>query len=235
MDPWFFMDPFYLSFLLVPFLLSKKKSNSSSSNLSKGEDYSFYSSNLNTSNLTRTADTDIRKYKRDPNSIKGIVLHQTGFNWDDNNLNWNKTNTHFVVTKAGKILVIHDPTWRLSHSSEDANEHYIAIEHEGNFKSVNHSCYASEKFGCDDQPSKEQISASRALIKNLKLSYPNLKEITGHIQWQDDKGNCPGPQIWYNIGEWSKKNLGLTDNGPGWADDRGAPIPQKWRSSEWAI
>lgn len=228
------MDPFYLSFLLVPFLFGKKKSDSSSS-LSKGEDYSFYSSNLDTVNLTRTADTDIRKYKRDPKNIKGIVLHQTGFNWDDNNPNWNKTNTHFVITKAGKILVIHDPTWRLTHSSEDANEQYIAIEHEGNYKSVNQLCYASEKFGCDDQPTKEQIAASRSLIKNLKLSYPNLKEVTAHIQWQDGKGNCPGPQIWYNIGEWSKKNLKLTDNGPNWSDDRGAPIPLKWRSPEWTV
>lgn len=230
------MDPIILaSLLLAPFLFGKKKTTT----LTKGPNYTFYSSNLNTVDLTKSADTDIRKYKRAPKKIKGVVLHQTGFNWDDNNPNWNNVNAHFAITKDGKILVIHDPTWRLSLSSEDANENYISIEHEGNYRSVNDICYATEKFGCDLIPTKEQVLASRKLIQNLKSSYPNFKEVTAHIQWQDGKSNCPGPQIWYNVGEWVKKNLKLSDsnltNELTWHDDRGAPIPKTWRESKYAI
>lgn len=228
------MDPLFFTFFFIPFLLGKKKG--ASAPVLKKNGFSFYTSNLKLINLTSTADKSIRKYKRDASSIKGVVIHQTGFNWDDHNVNWNNTNAHGVVTREGNVIIIHDPIIRLTHGSNDANEEFITLEHEGNYKSINGKCFMPEKFGCDNAPTVAQIEASRKLISNFKMSYPNFSEITGHIQWDKEKSNCPGPQIWYNIGEWTIKNLGLK-NGPtsDWYDDRGAPIPNEWRSSKYKV
>ena len=39
-----------------------------------------------------------------------------------------------------------------------------------------------------------------------------------------NRDNCPGPHLWYNVGEWAVQNLGLTSAG------LRRPIPVEWRT-----
>lgn len=232
------MDPLTIAMIAAPLAMlaiGAKTASNETKKLTKGG-YSFYINGLRLKNLTKTADKSIRKYLRDPNVIKGTIIHQTSFDtWKEDNSNWNNINAHFVVLRSGLILVLHDPIIRLRLGTENANEYHINIEHEGNYRSIYGQCYQPEKFGCNNFPTKEQIFASRQLIANLQKSYPNFKEIRTHIQYEDGKSNCAGPQLWYNVGEYMKNVYKLDDGGPGWHNPGGSKIPDEWRDPKFAV
>jgi len=48
------------------------------------------------------------------------------------------------------------------------------------------------------------------------------------------KANCPGPHIWYNVGQWAL-GRGFSDGGPGFHVAGGAPIPDTWRDSGMSV
>jgi hypothetical protein len=41
----------------------------------------------------------------------------------------------------------------------------------------------------------------------------------------NQRSNCPGPDIWYGVGEWGLANLQLSDGGKGYKLADGDPIP----------
>jgi hypothetical protein len=43
------------------------------------------------------------------------------------------------------------------------------------------------------------------------------------------RGNCPGPEIWYHVGQWAVDELGMSDGGRGFKERRGTAIPDSWR------
>lgn len=161
------------------------------------------------------------------------VLHQTDFfGWKDSNPLWPKVRSHFVVRQDGRVQINYDPEVRMTTGSNAANKFAVTIEHEGNFANANGNFYKPEKFGksyLKEHPA--QVEASRRLLAALKAMAPNMTAVFAHRQWADqDRSNCPGPEIWQAIGEWAKKNLGLTDGGPGWKYDPGQAIPDSWRA-----
>ncbi len=46
---------------------------------------------------------------------------------------------------------------------------------------------------------------------------------------ENARGNCPGPDIWYNVGEWAVRELAMSDGGKGYKEGNGSPIPDNWR------
>ena len=69
-----------------------------------------------------------------------------------------------------------------------------------------------------------------ALIRYLRDTY-GISFVFAHRQGETEnaRGNCPGPDIWYNVGEWAVRELAMDDGGKGYKEGNGSPIPDSWR------
>jgi hypothetical protein len=162
--------------------------------------------------------------------VDAIVLHSMSFEWSRYPIGiYDKVNCHFAVTRSGKVLHLHDLTVFLN-ASGGFNRRGIAIEFEGNPPGPRGKAFMEEKFG-NHTPTLAQIFAGRGLVQMLKAEHW-VSHIFAHRQSEGKggvRGNCPGPHVWFNVGEWAKSQLGLSDGGPGFAISGGTPIPQTWR------
>ena len=57
-----------------------------------------------------------------------------------------------------------------------------------------------------------------------------LTHVLAHRQSSGTRENDPGPDIWFDVGQWAVNTLGLKDGGPGFKIDTGNPIPDEWRT-----
>ena len=167
---------------------------------------------------------------RTPEEVTAVVLHQTAFaGWKPENPNWAKIKAHFVVRRDGVVQINYDPTKRMGYGSNKANSFAITIEHEGNYPNAKGVWWAGDKFGRSvlaDAPA--QVAASRRLIEILADTYP-IENVYAHRQWDPDRQNCPGPDLWREVGEFAIAELGLSDGGPDWHAEGGRAIPDDWR------
>lgn len=84
-------------------------------------------------------------------------------------------------------------------------------------------------------PTIPQLAAGRQLVSFLTETVSSIEHIYSHQQVyaHGNRGNCPGPHIWYNVGKWAVDHLGLTSSGAlrpipptigrgqiGWEDNR---------------
>lgn len=172
-------------------------------------------------------------YIRGLDKTTAAVIHQTGFfGWKDTNPLWPEIKAHFVVRQDGRVQINYDPEVRMTTGSNAANSFAVTIEFEGNFPNTNGNAYMPEKFGVshlEEHPA--QVIAGRKLLADLKALLPNMTAVFGHRQWSDNRENDPGPDLWREVAEWAKQNLGLTDGGPGWKYGSGQPIPDDWRGA----
>jgi hypothetical protein len=89
------------------------------------------------------------------------------------------------------------------------------------------------KFGVHE-PTLSQIMAGRGLLQQLKQDH-GITHVFAHRQADRvGRGNCPGPHVWYNVGEWARR-LGLSDGGAGFTLTGGAPIPESWRDAAYDL
>lgn len=58
----------------------------------------------------------------------------------------------------------------------------------------------------------------------------NLTHILAHRQSNGSRANCPGPDVWRQVGQRSIEILGLKDGGPDFSVGTGRPMPDSWRS-----
>jgi len=167
---------------------------------------------------------------RPAEEVTAAILHQTAFSgWKPNNPNWAKIKSHFVVRRDGKVQINFDPTKRLRYGSNKANAFGITIEHEGNYPNAAGVWWEGDKFGEDHvEDAPAQVAASRRLLEILSERYP-IEHVYAHRQWDAGKTNCPGPDLWREVGEYAVKQLGLSDGGPGWHAEGGLSIPESWR------
>lgn len=180
--------------------------------------------------LRDKAPADYVVRERPAEDVTAVVLHQTGFSgWKPDNSNWAKVKSHFVVRRDGKVQINFDPTKRMRYGSNKANANGITIEHEGNYPSADGKWWEGDKFGEDHlEDAPEQVAASRRLIEILSERFP-IEHVYAHRQWDDGKTNCPGPDIWREVGEYAVHQLGLSDGGAGWHAEGGLAIPETWR------
>jgi len=181
--------------------------------------------------LIDLSDRSPREYRirqRDPSEVRAAVLHQTGFScWTDDNPMWAKVRAHFVVRQDGSVLKLHDPLVRMRYGSGVCNAQGITIEHEGNLPSASGKWWGAERYGRDqlaDHP--EQVRASRELLRMLAAEYPTLTKVIAHRHISANKANCPGPDLWREVGEWSIRELGLVEVAP---LPKGLALPDTWR------
>jgi hypothetical protein len=197
----------------------------------------------------------VRRGPRTLAMVDAVVLHQTAMSRGNTVDLYLNTNAHFVVLPDGKLLQLH-PVDVLLWASNAFNDVGIAIEFVGNFPTFK-GVYWSE----DKKPplkstlSPQQISGGRDLVTHLKKTY-DLDFVFAHRQgfgrkdrvgfvselrqgtipgkhsiYYNDRENCPGPDIWFNVAEWAITNLGLSDGGKDYALADGDPIPPEWRKA----
>lgn len=162
--------------------------------------------------------------------IDAVVLHQTSMSRGNVADAYVKTHAHYVVMQDGRILHLH-PIESFIIASSAFNEDAISIEFVGNFPTDNGHYWQGEKFG-KHTLSSQQINGGRDLLRYLVDNY-GIAFVFAHRQGEavNSRGNCPGPDVWFNIGQWAVNNLGLSDGGPGYKEGKGSPIPDSWRQA----
>jgi hypothetical protein len=149
--------------------------------------------------------------------------------------------SHFAILENGRILQLHPIEANIA-ASDGFNARSVAIEFAGNFPNTKGKCWNQAKHGCQ-QLTQAQIEAGRYLIDHLRREI-NLTHILAHRQANgQNRTNDPGPDIWYQVGQWTIDKYGLSDGGPGFRltytpEQKaryphltdGLPIPDEWRT-----
>jgi hypothetical protein len=156
--------------------------------------------------------------RRDVSRIDAIMLHQTAFVSGDV-ARFDSVIANYIVMQNGDVLYVRPLSAALN--SIGTNQRAIDIEFVGNYPSAN----AIRRGASSPVPPVIQLKAGRELVRYLK-GRQGTGNIFGHVQFRPK--NCPGPHIWYNVGEWAVRN-GLHFGG------RGRPIPSNWQDASLAI
>lgn len=183
--------------------------------------------------LTAQADKSARKGTRDPKKVYALVLHQMAccFKPKDPLRRFLSLKAHFAILEDGRILQLH-PVSALLWASNGFNAGSVAVEFAGNFPSIRGQWWQGDKFG-RNRPTAAQLEAGRYLVRYLVRTM-GLTTVLAHRQSSNTRGNDPGPDIWYHVGQWAVDTLGLKDGGPGYKHPAGgAPIPPEWRT--WGL
>ena len=190
----------------------------------------YFSMHLPPKIVDLTAKTPVGKRirKRVPGRLDAAVLHQMAGSYGNVPENYITVDAHYVVMRDGRILHLH-PAEYFVISSSAFNEDAVAIEFEGNFADDQGRWRHGDKVG-KHTLTKEQIDGGRDLLGVLSVEH-KIEFVFAHRQGEAPnlRANCPGPDIWYHIGEWAKQRMDLSDGGPGYCEGKGAPIPDSWR------
>jgi len=156
------------------------------------------------------------------------VLHQTSFSRGSAPDNYLTVHAHFVVLPEGTIVQLH-PIETYLVASSAFNDDAISVEVVGNFPDERGHYWKPGEYG-RSVLSPQQIDGGCDLVRYLRDTY-GVSFIFAHRQGEveDSRGNCPGPDVWYNIGQWAVNELGLSDGGKGYKEGKGSPIPDSWR------
>lgn len=189
--------------------------------------------------LTEVSNKLERKGTRQASAVNAAILHQTADDRGSEPMQFKNTRAHFVVTKTGKIVRLH-PVEAMLWASNAFNDVGVAIEFAGHFPTEKGIWWTGNS--ARNVPTNVQVEAGRELVLFLYMKH-GIKHVYAHRQgYLPDNGiykagivnqrsNCPGPDIWYCVGEWAKSNLGLGDGGAGYKIGNGTAIPDSWRSA----
>lgn len=169
-----------------------------------------------------------RVCERDPEEVTSVTIHQMGVGcWKPDNSMFARVRAHYVVQRCGRILRLHSPEIRLRYGSGQLNATTVTVEHEGNYPSVSSRWWKSDTYGRDDLADHpDQVHASRQLLTDLVKALPHITEVQAHRHISAGKANCPGPDLWREVGQWAIEHLGLRE-GP--TLRAGLPLPEGWQ------
>ncbi len=174
---------------------------------------------------------------RDPRKVWAFVLHQMAFKrmgrvsrkYSDPE-SYINTGAHFCILLDGRIIQLH-PLSRMIWHGNCVSPRSVAVEFEGNFPNVQGRWWVDSTSSVQnkDVPTQAQYDSGKFLTSYLKVVL-GTTHILAHRQSSDSRENDPGPDIWYNVGQWAIDNLGLTDGGPAFKCGTGNPILPAWRT-----
>jgi N-acetyl-anhydromuramyl-L-alanine amidase AmpD len=178
--------------------------------------------------LTAKTPQNYRIKNRMSARIDTVVLHQTSFSRGNVPENYLSVHAHYVVMQDGRIVQLH-PIEKYLVASSAFNDDAISVEFVGNFPDERGHYWEGKTYG-QHTLAQLQIEGGRDLVQYLNEAY-TISFLFAHRQGEKEnsRGNCPDPDIWYNIGEWAKLNLQMSDGGKGYIEGNGSPIPDSWR------
>jgi len=174
--------------------------------------------------------TYVFKKNRVLSKIDALVLHSTAGPEKPLEKYWDLS-VHFVITPNGTIIQNHDEAVK-AYGSSGFNSRSVSVEFVGHFKwGIDRR--GKEKWWKGSKlrsvPTVQQIYSGRKLVSYLKRTL-DIKYVLAHSQAANK--NCPGPEIWFNVGEWAIKN-GLSADGTNITKGVGKSIPSDWRKEKW--
>lgn len=174
-------------------------------------------------------------------TIDAIVLHHMAFSRGNDFNKYLETGAHYIVLHNGKVGQLYDDKDYLN-ASDGFNRRSIAIEFAGNFPYGNFKWWGSKQF---TYLTPAQALAGKCLIEHIKKNNPGIKHILVHRQsCGPGRTFDPGRDVWFAVGEWAIRNLGLSDKDSAgmsilnkcycklhgnWQICDGWPIPDEWR------
>jgi phosphatidylserine/phosphatidylglycerophosphate/cardiolipin synthase-like enzyme len=171
---------------------------------------------------------------RDPRKLWAFVLHHMAFKrrsrktgqFSDPN-SYLTTGAHFCIMFDGRIAQLY-PLAKMIWHAQCTSPRSVSVEFEGNFPNIHGKWWIDKDGPNRDHPTNEQYEAGRFLVRYLQ-AVVGTTHILAHRQSADSRENDPGPDIWYNVGQWAIENLGLTDGGD-FKCGTGSPILPEWRT-----
>jgi hypothetical protein len=174
--------------------------------------------------------TYVAKKFRSLSVVDSLVLHSTAGPERNVEKYWDFS-VHFVITPNGTIIQNHDEDVR-THGSSGFNKRSVSVEFVGLFKR-GHDRRGNEQWAKGSTlrhvPTTHQIYSGRKLVRYLKQTI-GIKYVLAHSQAANK--NCPGPEIWFNVGEWAIDNA-LSADGRDITTGSGKIIPDDWRDDKW--
>ncbi len=145
--------------------------------------------------------------------IRAAVCHQMGVGtWAEDNPMFDRVRAHFVVMESGLVLQLHPITQRMRYGCGHGNAWAINIEFAGTlimgYRDSKAIRWKARALRCVDPCSAPQIEAGRALLAWLKGQVPGL-QVGAHRQLDEDKGGCPGPEIYREVCQYGIDALGM--------------------------
>ncbi|WP_276370829.1 peptidoglycan recognition family protein [Chryseolinea sp. H1M3-3] len=174
---------------------------------------------------------------RDPRKVYAFVLHQMAFKrWNPKSKGYSNpesylaTGAHFCIMFDGRIIQLHAFSRMIWHGN-CVSPGSVAVEFEGNFPNIKGGWWINKeaKVPDKDRPTQAQFESGKFLTSYLKTVL-GTTHILAHRQSSDSRENDPGPDIWYNVGQWAVDKLGLTDGGPQFKCGTGKPILPEWKT-----
>ena len=108
--------------------------------------------------------------------------------WHVEDNGWDAVGYHYIIRRDGTQEVGRPEAFQGAHAPA-VNSKSIGICLVGGM---------AEDGGAENNFTLEQFLTLKDLIKKLKMTNPNIVEIIGHGDIQDNKPNCPG----FNLKEW---------------------------------
>lgn len=158
--------------------------------------------------------------RRSVSAIDAIMLHQTDF-LSASIDRFDCVIANYIVMQDGRVLMVRPLDHALN--SIGTNQRAIDIEFVGDYPGDRAVRGGGAAAG--PTPPLVQIKAGRELVRFLKGRH-GIGNIFAHAQFRTK--NCPGPHLWYNVGEWAVSN-GFRCNG------RGNRIRRTWQDPSLAI
>lgn len=164
--------------------------------------------------------------------VTGICLHQTACMMGERPERYDGTGAHVVVTRAGRVIWLHDWTHRVA-AANGWNYGTVSIEIDGLYAGIDGD--DSTVWNDPSTPRRETgvellvttATAARATIRWICNQLPGVKLLVSHRQSSRDRRNDPGSAIWQRVALPMSKEMGLSDGGPGFTCG-GSPIPFEW-------
>ncbi|HVO72637.1 MAG TPA: S8 family serine peptidase, partial [Ignavibacteriaceae bacterium] len=179
---------------------------------------------------------EITNSYRDPRRLWAFVLHHMAFKRKNkagqlsDPKSYLKTGAHFCIMMDGRIIQLHQFSRMIWHGN-CLSPRSVAVEFEGNFPNIKGRWWIDKDSTVQnyDVPTQAQYDSGRFLARYLKTVL-GTTSIFAHRQSSEDRENDPGPDIWYNVGQWAIDNLGMKDGGPAFKCGTGNPILPEWRT-----
>jgi|TARA_E500000331_G_scaffold310515_1_gene317321 N-acetylmuramoyl-L-alanine amidase len=108
--------------------------------------------------------------------------------WHVEDNGWDDVGYHYIIKRDGTVEVARAEAFQGAHAPA-VNSKSIAICLVGGM---------AEDGGAENNFTLEQFLSLKDLIKKIKMTNPNIVEVVGHCDVQDNKPNCPG----FNLKEW---------------------------------
>jgi hypothetical protein len=168
--------------------------------------------------------------------VTGICLHQTACLLGDRDARWDTVGAHVGITRAGKILWLHDFN-RIVWHGNGWNAGTVGIEIDGLYAGVEGD--ASTVWNDPSTPYREQgmtltpesVAASQMAIRwicsEVERCGGKVKALVAHRQSSNARRNDPGSAIWRSVALPMHAELGLSDGGVGFKLG-GYAIPAAW-------